>query len=240
MWYNKLWFGWFVFLMLVISCVQAQVGFGGSVPRVDVVAESITQTPHPSSMATTLFALHTQYHGMDISLAGGLLALVQQAQMSIYTDVVMLLDQALDKKNVLDMYITNTADLLDRVTSQLSQTQAHLLVLRDLMGACLSDKNAADNLFFAAVLINDDLAAQNALADSLAASTCATDYRVQLNALQTQYNKLVFYTSVLQKKYTYISDRQDTILTYFSVLKPDLLKDLTAIAGQLQSFVLTR
>jgi hypothetical protein len=229
-----------MFLVLVMSCVQAQVGFGGSIPRVDVVPESVAETLLPSSMAVTLFALHTQYHGMDMSLDGGLLALVQQAQMNIYTDVVMLLDQAVDKKEVLHRYITTTDTLLTRVTSQLSQTQARLFVLRDLMGECLADKEVADNLFFAAVIINDDLAAQNALADSLAASTCATDYRVQLNALQTQYNKLLFYTSVLQKKYNYVSDRKDTILTYFSVLKPDLLKDLTAIAGQLQSFLLVR
>jgi hypothetical protein len=108
------------------------------------------------------------------------------------------------------------------------------------MRQCLLDKDIADRAFFDAVTLNDDLAARSAVENSSRASVCATDYRVQLNALQAQYDKLSFYVAVLEKKYNYILDKRDNIVQYFFVLKSDLLNDLTKIAAELQSFVLTR
>lgn len=70
------------------------------------------------------------------------------------------------------------------------------------------------------------------------ASVCATEYRVQLNALKVQDDKLQFYATILQKKYDYIDTQREYIEKYYSVLRPDLLDELTAIAASLQSFVL--
>ncbi len=108
------------------------------------------------------------------------------------------------------------------------------------MRTCLVDKDIADRAFFDAVNANDDIAARRALDDSLVASTCATEYRVQYNALQAQYDKLIFYVDVLQKKYDYIISRQDMIVQHFSILRVDLLKELTAIAAELQRFTVVR
>lgn len=191
-------------------------------------------------MAVDLFVLHLQHHNVFVGAELWLLSLTQQVQLSITTDVIALLDQSTDKQSVLDSYIVATDLLLRDAEWQLETTFLRLWVLREAMRQCLLDKDIADRAFFDAVTLNDDLAARSAVENSSRASVCATDYRVQLNALQAQYDKLSFYVAVLEKKYNYILDKRDNIVQYFFVLKSDLLNDLTKIAAELQSFVLTR
>ena len=108
------------------------------------------------------------------------------------------------------------------------------------MHSCLVDKNVADTHFFTALQDNDDDQASQAVDMSLSASRCATDNRVRANATQAQLDKLDFYTTILQKKYDYISLKRDNIQQYFAVLRPELLRDLTAIAAELQSYVMMK
>lgn len=138
------------------------------------------------------------------------------------------------------MYLASSDGLLSRGYTALDRAALRIDVLRGLMEACLADKNIADTNFVDAVNNNDDLQAQNALDRSLRASGCATDYRVQLNALQAQYDKLLFYVNILEEKHNYIHTNKENIEQYFFVLKSDLLKELTTITSQLQSFVLIR
>jgi hypothetical protein len=245
MWYNKKKYSMYIVLCCILLFAfaqwQADFGFGGSIPRTD---SSMVSGPvsdgWTTRMAIDSFALHLDYHGIIIEREIGLLALIQELQLSITIDVVSLLDQAVDKKETLYIYIWSMDQLLQNAIWQLDSTSLRLTGLFDLMRRCLTDKDIADRAFFAAVNANDDSAARRALDDSLRASTCATEYRVQLNALQAQYDKLEFYVRVLQRKYDYIITKEGSIIQYFFVLKSDLLRDLTAIAAELQAFRLTR
>jgi hypothetical protein len=229
---------------LCISFVfaQNQVGFGGSVPRGDVTDNTVVvaQSYYPSTMAVRSFVYHVEHHAVSISEESWLLALTRAVQVSINTDIVILLDQAVDKSRIVRDYLEDTRALLDRVARQNTATSVRLQSLTDAMQQCLSDKTAADRRFFDAVNANDDTAAALWLQHALDSSACATQYRVQLNALKVQYDKLQFYTDVLQKKYDYIDTQKEYIEKYYTVLRPDLLKELTAIASSLQSFVLVK
>jgi len=239
--YNKksLWV-YFVSLLLSAAPVLAQVWFWDTIPRQEVLVVEQTQTTSPSLMAMHSFMLHMQHHDIQDKQSEGLLSLTQEIQWSIVSDIVAVLDQSPNKSEVIQIYLDSTHELLVRAYTELDRAALRINVFRGLMESCLIDKNLADSLFFDAVHNNDDIQAQINLEDSLRASGCATDYRVQLNALQTQYNKLLFYVTILQDKYNYIDTHRINIEQYFFVLKPELLRDLTAIASQLQSFVLVR
>ena len=191
-------------------------------------------------MAMHSFMLHMQHHDIADKQGEGLLSLAQEIHGSIVSDIVAVLDQSPNKSEVIQIYLASSDDLLFRGYAELDRAALRIGVFRSLMESCLIDKNLADNLFFDAVNNNDDAQAESALEDSLRASTCSTDYRVQLNALQAQYDKLLFYVTILQDKYNYIDAHKDNIEQYYFVLKPELLLNLTAIASQLQSFVLVR
>jgi len=236
---------YFVFISLCfwsITFAQNQVGFGGSVPREDLVEDntSIVEELYPSSIATRSFVYHLNHHKVSISEESGLLSLTRAVQLSITSDIVVLLDQAVDKWNIISDYLSDTRILLDRVNVHNDTTSIRLQLLTDAMQKCLLDKTIADRAFFDAVNTNDDTAAALWLQNALASGLCATQYRVQLNALKVQYDKLQFYTEVLQKKYDYIDIQKEYIEKYYAVLRPDLLKELTAIASSLQSFVLVK
>lgn len=241
MWYSK------YMLVLFICCLfgsfaigQNQVGFGGSVPYVDAPTEDIALQEYPSDMAVLSLDYHLEYHAVVMFGESWLLGLSRAVQLSITEDIVALLDQAVDKSVVVSDYLADTRALLDRVATQSEYTSARLNLLTDLMKACLTDKEIADRSFFDAINANDDEAAALWLDASLRASVCATEYRVQLNALKVQDDKLTFYVTILQKKYDYIDTQKEYIEKYYSILRPDLLEELTAIAASLQSFVLVK
>jgi hypothetical protein len=243
MWYSKYIVVLFVFcLYLSFVLAQDQVGFGGSVPREDIITDDwiASEQEYPSTMATTSFVYHLEHHKITLSEESGLLALIGAVQFSITTDIVTILDQAIEKGNVISDYLWDTRVLLDRVDTHNVNTSVRLELLTNSMQQCLSDKEIADRAFFDAVNANDDTSAALWLQNALIAGACATQYRVQLNALKVQYDKLQFYTEVLQKKYDYIDIQKEYIEKYYAVLRPDLLKELTAIASSLQSFVLVK
>lgn len=161
-------------------------------------------------------------------------------QLAITSDIVSILDSAVDKATSLSSYVASMQDVLGRASVVLNTTSVRIDLLLDAMSTCVADKRSADEDFFQAVVDNNDAQAASALDRSLVASDCVTQYRVKANALQAQYDKLAFYTNVLNKKYAYISDQEQNIVSYFAVLRPALLKNLTTIASELQSFVLTK
>lgn len=110
-------------------------------------------------MAARSFVYHLDYHAIAISEESGLLALTRAVQQSINTDIVILLDQAVEKSTIISDYLSSTRSLLDRVDTHNDSTSVRLQVLTDAMQQCLSDKELADRAFFDAVNANDDTAA---------------------------------------------------------------------------------
>lgn|GEM_PF-1551146 len=88
-----------------------------------------------------------------------MLSLSRAVQLSITSDIVLLLDQAVNKRNIVSDYLSSTRILLDRVDLHNDATSVRLQLLTDAMQKCLSDKSLADNVFFDAVNANDDTAA---------------------------------------------------------------------------------
>lgn len=241
MWYSKYIVVLFIVCLFASFAVgQNQVWFGGSVPRSDVTIAQTAVQEYPSDMAVLSLGYHLEHHEVVVFGESWLLALSRAIQLSITADIVSLLDQAVDKSVIVGNYLRDTRVLLDRVSTQSDYTSVRLALLTDSMQACLTDKETADRSFFDAINANDDEAAALWLDASLRASVCATQYRVQLNALKVQDDKLQFYTTILQKKYDYIDTQKEYIEKYYAVLRPDLLKELTAIAASLQSFVLVK
>lgn len=80
-------------------------------------------------------------------------------QLSITSDIVSLLDQAVDKSVIVSDYLSDTRVLLDRVSTQSEYTSVRLALLTDSMQECLTDKDIADRSFFDAINANDDEAA---------------------------------------------------------------------------------
>lgn len=241
MWYSRYLIVLFAFYVIGSFVVgQNQVWFGWSVPYVDVQTDQPVSQNYPSDIAVRSLDLHFAHHGVVFSGESWLLALSRAVQLSITEDIVALLDQAVDKSLIVDDYLNDVRILLDRVSIQHDYTSVRLALLNDSMQQCLTDKELADRSFFDAINANDDEAAALWLDASLRASVCATEYRVQLNALKVQDDKLQFYVTILQKKYDYIDTQREYIEKYYSVLRPDLLEELTAIAASLQSFVLVK
>jgi len=239
MWYSKYILVLFVsYLFGSFAVGQDQVWFGGSVPYVDVQTEEIVSQDYPSDMAVSSLDYHLEHHNVVTFGESWLLALSRAVQLSITSDIIALLDQAVDKSIIVSDYLSDTRVLLDRVSTQSEYTSVRLNLLADSMQECLTDKDIADRSFFDAINANNDEAAALWLDASLRASVCATEYRVQLNALKVQDDKLKFYVTILQKKYDYIDTQKEYIEKYYTVLRPDLLEELTAIAASLQSFVL--
>lgn len=87
------------------------------------------------------------------------MALSRAVQISITTDVIALLDQAVDKSVIVDDYLSDTRVLLDRVSVQSNYTSLRLGLLTTSMQQCLTDKELADRAFFDAINANDDEAA---------------------------------------------------------------------------------
>lgn len=240
-------------LILIVSLLsfsyifaQSPLWFWDSVPQTEVVGVVIStnwnssSVIYPSSLAGEAIRIHFNHYNLFPQWTQWVLALTRSIQLSITTDIIVLLEQALDKTAIVDTYLLSVTDLLDRAISQRGQFTLRLSSYTDSMNSCLVDKNLADTHFFTALQDNNDDEASRALDASLLASRCATDNRVNANATQAQLDKLDFYTIILQKKYDYISLKRDSIQNYFAVLKPELLRDLTAIAAELQSYVMTK
>lgn len=241
MWFNKCIVVYILSLLFsTVVFADQWVWFIWSVAREDIVDIPEKMVSAPISMASSAMQMHLDHFNRTIWSDAGILWLTRIVQVTIKSDIVTLLDSSVDKQNLLSSYLWHMQDVLQDATAVLDTTIARIDVFVDGLNSCLEDKQLADNDFFQAIQDNDDAWASRALEQSLVASDCVTSYRVRANALQAQYDKLQFYTTILQKKYNYIDQQQWDIVSYFRVLRPALLKDLTTIASELQSFVLTR
>lgn len=196
------------------------------------------QTILPNNIAFETVKLHLRLTQITsaINPEEESLATLKELQDLSATDVIAGLSIATDKQQMLSQYLIQSSTAIEKGNMLISFLRQELSLLQLGMKACLVDKNTADREYFDSINKYDQSSSDIALQTSIASDTCASENRIQSNAKTYLLNKIVFFTSVLQKKYDLLFNEQETLINHFDVISDAMLQKLNLINETLKSY----
>lgn len=160
---------------------------------------------------------------------------LQEAQNLININVIDLVDDSPNKQQALELHIKQ----MDSANTKLQDIWATLLSMSDEKKseyvACESEKITADTMFFQGLSQNEKDEVREWLDTSLEKWPCYITNRILANAYYNVYDKVNYYTSLLNSKQQLVETNQDLILENYQLFRDnylDKLLDLRERLGQ--------
>lgn len=229
------------FLALVTVASAQDIGINEVIYQDDSTIGQTTQelqTILPNNIAFETIKLHLRLTQITsaINPEEESLSTLKELQDLSATDVIAGLSIATDKQQMLSQYLMQSNTAIEKGNMLISFLRQELSLLQLGMKACLVDKNAADREYFDSINTYDQASSEKALQTSIASDTCASENRIQYNAKVYLLDKIVFFTSVLQQKYTLLFNEQETLINHFDVISDAMLQKLNLINETLKSY----
>lgn len=162
--------------------------------------------------------------------------MAQSAQMLVNNDTLELLESSANKQSVLEWHLTEMELLINKSQDMLSTLQDYINEKKTQAVLCETNKKTADSSFFQWLSSNEKDLIVEWLTDSVSNWQCYNDSRIFSNAYQAVYDKLNFYTILLQEKKTLIENNQDSILENYWVFRDSILEKLIDIRDRLSAY----
>ncbi len=164
------------------------------------------------------------------------LATLKEVEELSKTDIVQALTLAADRQSTLSTYLTQVQKALEKWSLLISFYRQELALLQLDMRWCMVDKSLADKLYFESINQYDQESSTQAINQSVKSDSCISENRIQYNAKMYILNKLVFFTSILQKKYELLFNEQEVLIKHFDVLSDTMIKKLQIINETLKNY----
>lgn len=152
-------------------------------------------------------------------------------------NILELLEFEIDKKTVMDTYISRLDSYLLQSDIALSTIREEMSLLDYSVQHCLSQKTISDKQYLDAVQSPyQQTLLQEALDHSKEYAKCASDAKIDYNAKKVLADKIAAYSSILKIKYDYLSSHNDDIVENYDLMKNDVLERLILIKRMLEKY----
>lgn len=138
--------------------------------------------------------------------------LIQQMQYYANYDIVLDLEYGLGKKYHINNYLLLVSKLLFQADAELSYINNLLDIAQEDYDYCLENKKLSDSDFFQGFDDYNVSLMENAYNESLKNDICISNNKIKINAWKVIYKKLVFFYSILEKRYKNISLNKDKLI----------------------------
>ncbi|AHB41293.1 hypothetical protein P148_SR1C00001G0500 [candidate division SR1 bacterium RAAC1_SR1_1] len=152
-------------------------------------------------------------------------------------NILELLEFEIDKKTVMDDYVSRLDTYLLESDMALSTIKEEMSLLDYSMKHCLSQKIISDKQYLDAVQSPyQQILLQEAIDHSKEYAKCASDAKIDYNAKKVLADKIAAYSSILKIKYDYLSSHNDDIVENYDLMKNDVLERLILIKHMLEKY----
>jgi len=104
------------------------------------------------------------------------------------------------------------------------------------MNGCVQEKKISDQEYFNSINYYDQQGMIEALKKSTTYNACIAQARLEVNAKTAIVSRLKFYYNLLDTKYNFLSQKQETILKNVNVLDAEILQELDIINSTLNTY----
>lgn len=173
---------------------------------------------------------------MNLNLETDILDTINTAEILVKTDIIQALKVSKDRSSTLRNYldkISNTISKLEFFDMLVTQTVENS---KTDMATCIAEKKVADQAYFRSLDYYDQPSLIQSLQKSISYDKCISKAKITINANNAVLKKLTFYKNLLQTKFTYLFEKQDTILKNINVIDQQLLQELQNIDKTLTKY----
>lgn len=104
------------------------------------------------------------------------------------------------------------------------------------MESCTNEKKVSDDAYFKSITYYDQQGMIEALNTSAGYNTCIATARLEINAKNAIITKLRMYHDLLQTKYNFLSENQETLIKNINVMDSKILQELNNINETLKQY----
>lgn len=169
----------------------------------------------------------------DIDKNTGILNVLEQLEYYLKSNIILFLDAANNKSDVLDSYlleIQKTFDLADYFQWNLEfETKNN----NNEMVMCMKWKTYSDRDYFNALNLKDSQSMWLAIEQSKKYDECISRNRIEINSKRALLTRLISLRNALKDKYNFLSKNKKLIIENFWIIKNNLASELINITEQL-------
>lgn len=161
--------------------------------------------------------------------------LLKELQDLALTNIINTLEVSKDKWATLNSYLQASDQAIIQWNFLLWDLNQQALYLKGNIDNCLIEKGVADKEYFDGLNDFNQEVMDTALQDSKKADACASENRIEYNALIEIIKRISYYHQILAGKFDYLSEKEDLIITHFDLIKEDLVRELLNIKITLEN-----
>lgn len=197
-----------------------------------IYAKNTTQNEDKSiytteiSLALTKTQTAIGFNKYDLVPSSEALALLQKIEHLARINIIKSLDLSANKSIELHTYLQDTDKAVRQGDLMVSTLWQELILLKDDIESCLTDKMVADKEYFLSLKEYNTEWINKALEESKKQGKCASDKRIEFNAKTEIYKRLKYYQEILSKKFNYLSIKESLIIQNFDTVKEDITQEL--------------
>ena len=173
---------------------------------------------------------------LNLDIENNILNIMGTAEDLVRTDILQVLKISSNKTKILDNH-------LNKISKTINEGQfAIMLIQQEIdnqtrdMNNCINEKKVSDQAYFNSINYYDQRAMTTSLQISAVYNACISEARLRINAKTAVLNKLDFYHNLLYTKYSFLTDKRETILKNIDVIDQDLLQELNTINRTLEKY----
>ena len=160
---------------------------------------------------------------------------LEEMQQLVEVDIVQLLDNANNKDAILRSHQQQLKDMVRQSQREISYLEWIVQLANEERNTCASQKNAADGEFSTAIAQRFGSMVENSLQDSLSAWVCETRARITVNAHTVIIQQFVQFQELTVTKEAIIANNYQLIVDNYSVMRGELLDQITLLRRQIRS-----
>jgi hypothetical protein len=177
---------------------------------------------------------------LNLDIENNILRTISDAETLAKFDIINTLKNSNNKQLVLSNYLQDISATISESSFYGMLLQQQIDNSQTEMNTCISEKKVSDQAYFQSISFYDQPSMVQSLSKSLAYDQCISSNKVKINANTPLLDKINFYNNLLQTKYKFIYDKQDTILSNVNVLDTTLLQELSTIDATLSQYNFTK
>ena len=214
-----------------------------TVKKNEIVSVDLLKYSNISDISVdTLFLNLKLWHGMVYSFQslGKSIKIYHESVNLINTDIVELIDGAVNKRAVLKTHIKQLEDTSDKLWEYIIWLNEFGQENKTMYAEFSQEKRMWDESFFSGIGQNDAEEITVWVSQSYNNWPKATWHKILYSASIVINNKLRFIKQIVDSKHTILTDNQDLIIDNFSVIQDDIAEKIVRLKNMLKRYKVSK
>ena len=159
---------------------------------------------------------------------------LSQSDYFLKENISQLLDSN-ERSTNLTRYLRDGTSLTNALWYHKNSLNSELQTIANKIQNCENQLSRANQLYTTSLSSRNENGFNQAVQSAQSARSCLWELQAQQSAVKTLLSQVDTYSTLINRRTTYLKNNQSLILKHYDILKPSLLRELYPIAVQLEN-----